>query len=286
MRTFILGVGAQKSGTTWLFKQLIKSKDFCKGFSKEYHLFDSLHLDHCGNSTQHISRRIKNYPFQEGDDFIEKHKKIMLNFYADKNKYYDYFDSILTTDDSFSSDITPSYSGLSSQVLEEIKRGFHKRNIDVKVVFLMREPITRLESSLKMGLKRDKPLRKVANSEMAQKMYKMINSHVDRTRSNYAYTCGQIDQVFAPNEIFYGFYETLFTQTEINRLSSFLNLNARYFDAQNIVNSTAKPFKYSSNDMNHFKEMVNDRYQFVSERFDFDLSKWDEARSKLVDTAL
>tara|TARA_B110000285_G_C15134345_1_gene625843 strand:+ start:3206 stop:4066 length:861 start_codon:yes stop_codon:yes gene_type:complete len=286
MRTFILCVGAQKSGTTWLFKQIIKSKHFSRGLSKEYHLFDALYLGGCSDAVNNISRRINNYPFNQSLGIMEKNKEIMLSFYTDKNNYYDYIDSILTTNDSFTSDITPSYSGLKSTVLAEIKYELNKRGIAVKVIFLMREPITRLESALRMGLKRSKSLQRTESSVMAQKMRRMINSPDDMLRSNYAYTCGQIDQAFTANEVFYGFYETLFSQSETARLGAFLNLNADIFDANHIVNSSAKPFKYCLSDMNHFKELVNDRYQFVTERFNFDISKWDEATLKLVDHSL
>ena len=34
-KTFVLGVGAQKAGTSWLFEQISNSKHFQKGISKE-----------------------------------------------------------------------------------------------------------------------------------------------------------------------------------------------------------------------------------------------------------
>jgi hypothetical protein len=41
-KTFILGVGAQKGGTTWLHRQLNKNKNIDLGFRKEYHIFDAI----------------------------------------------------------------------------------------------------------------------------------------------------------------------------------------------------------------------------------------------------
>ena len=41
-KIFILGVGAQKAGTTWLHRQLIKNSKFNFGHRKEYHVFDSI----------------------------------------------------------------------------------------------------------------------------------------------------------------------------------------------------------------------------------------------------
>ena len=42
-------------------------------------------------------------------------------------------------------------------------------------------------------------------------------------------------------------------------------------------------FKYPLEDINKFKENVQERYQFVSGKFNFDLRIWDEAVSKLID---
>ena len=43
-RTFLLGVGAQKAGTTWLHKYLTASPQMVRGYRKEYHVFDSSDL--------------------------------------------------------------------------------------------------------------------------------------------------------------------------------------------------------------------------------------------------
>ena len=40
-KVFILGVGCQKGGTTWLHKQLDKHPNVNMGFTKEYHVFDA-----------------------------------------------------------------------------------------------------------------------------------------------------------------------------------------------------------------------------------------------------
>lgn len=285
MRTFVLGVGAQKAGTTWLFKQLIKSAKYKRGFSKEYHLFDVLHLEGFEGAKNNIANRVNNYPFSEGERFLEKSEKLMLDFYADERKYFDYMDSILTDDESFTLDITPSYSGLSSEVLAEIKQEFKSRGIVVKVVFIMREPVTRIESAVRMELKRKKLLSQIDHSEMTGKIFTAMNSVGDRLRSDYMYTCQQIDKVFTPDEVFYGFYETLFSENEIARLSSFLEVEPNVFDSLSVVNSSAKPYRYSIEDVKALIAEADDRYQFVSDRFDFDLSIWEKAAFKLVETA-
>jgi hypothetical protein len=54
------------------------------------------------------------------------------------------------------------------------------------------------------------------------------------------------------------------------------------FDVDNIINLSNRSFLYSENDMKRFKELVYDRYDFVSKRFDFNLAKWDEVTQKLT----
>ena len=44
-KVFLLGVGCQKGGTTWLHGQLAKHPEVDLGFTKEYHIFDALHID-------------------------------------------------------------------------------------------------------------------------------------------------------------------------------------------------------------------------------------------------
>ncbi len=44
-KIFILGVGCQKGGTTWLYHQFAKHSSIDMGDVKEYHVFDALHPD-------------------------------------------------------------------------------------------------------------------------------------------------------------------------------------------------------------------------------------------------
>jgi hypothetical protein len=285
MRTFVLGVGAQKSGTTWLSKHLDQSKNYIKGLVKEYHLFDALYLEkYSFRQVGSITSRLKVHTNVKDESVFLKNVETMMGFYQDEKNYFDYFDYILKKDTDFTADVTPSYSGLTSNLLANIKKEFNQRGIAVKIVFLMREPISRLESAIKMGIRRKGGrLREISGMEMARKMHEQLNSHYDLLRSNYSYTCQQIDQAFPDNEIFYGFYETLFSEREIKRLSSFLNMLPKEFDAETIFNSTPKLFKYPLADVNKFRENVQDRYQFVSERFGFDLLIWDKIASNMVE---
>ena len=44
MKTFILGIGAQRCGTTWFYEYLSQYENFNGGFAKEYHIWDALDI--------------------------------------------------------------------------------------------------------------------------------------------------------------------------------------------------------------------------------------------------
>jgi hypothetical protein len=46
-KLFVLGLGAQQAGTTWVWKYLSQMNGADFGFAKEYHVFDTIHLPEC-----------------------------------------------------------------------------------------------------------------------------------------------------------------------------------------------------------------------------------------------
>ena len=50
--TFVLGLGAQKAGSSWLHAQLNHRRDAEFGFLKEYHIHDALTLPEAGFSNR------------------------------------------------------------------------------------------------------------------------------------------------------------------------------------------------------------------------------------------
>ena len=43
-KTFLLGLGSPKCGTTWLHDQLKTSSAYARGIANEYHIFDAITL--------------------------------------------------------------------------------------------------------------------------------------------------------------------------------------------------------------------------------------------------
>lgn len=273
-KTFVLGVGAQKAGTTWLHTQLKKYEEFDKGFAKEYHIFDVLHVN-CGGWFQaNAARKFRRVLKKDITEALRHSSFKRLSFYADTNSYFDYFASLLEQDDCrLTADITPSYSGLPEDVFRSIKDGFNSRGIEVRVVFLMREPINRLSSSVRMNFRKKE--RKINNSSVLAAMKKRLGADGQDIRNNYGNTYKNLVKVFAEHERFIGFYESIFSSSEIERLRQVLNLATNEFDTSQKVNFTTQKIQIAKPEIELFKTYFADRYEFVRDNFDPEIySAW------------
>jgi len=133
-----LCVGAQKAGTSWLYRQLEQHPDFWMPPVKELHYFDELSrvpAVACARPRGDRDRR-----------FLENIKDLSARSHLDLEDYARLFEpkgSLL------SGDITPAYSMLSDEVIERIVDRFP----NLKVIFLARDPVERAWSQLSMGVR-------------------------------------------------------------------------------------------------------------------------------------
>ena len=111
MKTFLLGMGAQKTGTGWLYNYLKDNKKTDFGVMKEYHIFDAMELNEF--------KVFKNSHVKSGVKTL-KTKDLLLNSSSDKNNllriammadyqfYFSCFTGLLSQKDCFlTGDITP-----------------------------------------------------------------------------------------------------------------------------------------------------------------------------------
>lgn len=239
MKTFLLGVGCQKGGTTWLHDYLAKHPQCDMGFQKEYHIFDGLDLPDVKpfrrNTRRMIARIRADYGIKPGAQAAELPAEIKTSydnalmrssFYQDLNAYADYFQALAAPDHiRLVGDITPSYSGLSRERFAAIKTLLESRGFHVVVVFLMRDPVDRVYSSVRMELRNRAAQKKKITETPVETLLKRYGNANNQMRTRYDLTMAALDQVYAPEQIFYGFYETLFSQVELTRLTDFLGID-------------------------------------------------------------
>ena len=210
---FLLGVGAQKAGTSWLHDQLHGRKDTNFGFLKEYHFLDALTLDSFSGF------RPKHAPPWRWRTWRRK------RFLQDSNRYFDYFNHLLSKPAiKLTGDITPSYSCLSAETLAWTRDQLSKRGITTRVVFLLRDPVERILSQQRMKLRKRGELRPELEREQLLRASRKLKQQPSQ-RSDYLHTLKALQTAFSPEELFIDLYERLFTEPVFRQLCQHLMID-------------------------------------------------------------
>jgi hypothetical protein len=220
-RTFLLGVGCQKGGTAWMHRYLESSPQCDPGFRKEYHVWDALDLP----SGRVVRER------------IEKQGGARARFLTDPEAYFDYFAGLLDRDGiRLTADITPAYAGLSADRLAAVRTGFEARGVRPVAVYLMRDPVERAWSAVRMDVRRSGN----TDDDAVEARLRTItdDDQYDR-RTRYDVTMSAVDRAFG-GEVFYGFYERLFDVRTLRELCDFLGVAFHEPDLERQVNVSPK----------------------------------------------
>tara|TARA_B100000900_G_scaffold45608_1_gene33904 strand:+ start:520 stop:1377 length:858 start_codon:yes stop_codon:yes gene_type:complete len=225
-KTFLLGLGVQKGGTSWLHEQLNKRKDANFGFLKEYHFLDALTLDAFANF-----QPVRPFPWKWRT--FRRHR-----FFQRPERYFDYFADLLNKPDiSLSGDITPSYGCLSSSTLRWVIDEFEQRGVRTCAVLILRDPVERFLSQQRMKL------RKAGRLEPEQERQQLLRaaqklSKEGSNRSNHLKTLATLEHVFSRENMFIGLYEQLFTEGSYRNLCLKLKIPYQQPDWNQRVNES------------------------------------------------
>lgn len=260
--TFILGMGAQKAGTTWLHQTISKGNNINMGIIKEYHIWDYVFSD---------LGKFAKAPVLKPDNARFAMRRMMQQ---SPQVYLDYFKGLISSKINITGDITPSYSIISQSGLEKIAQYLEDAGFDVKVIFLMRDPVERLWSAVRME-KRDRLRRgqKLDSSFADQRAieYTKIKGHV--ARSDYISTVLNIEAIFAKNAIHYELYENLFNKKSIQSLTSFLGLSLQETDFSQKVNHSPNQPR-SQETTKKLQEFLTPQYEFCKDKFPLTSKLW------------
>lgn len=234
-KIFLLGVGCQKGGTTWLHRYLNRHPEVNLGFRKEYHVFDALTISYFRKVLEKHERKLAKLRRNKWKKSNSKNKKFarklknferQASFYESVENYFVYFDDLASSKDATKvvGDITPSYAGLSVDVLHEIKKNLQTRGFTIRVIFLMRDPVERIVSSVRMNRRNSlKANRSVGPSENLDVLLAYKNPDVE-LRTRYEKTIRNLREVFTEDELIFELFENLFTQETIERITQKLGI--------------------------------------------------------------
>lgn len=254
-KTFILGIGAQKAGTTWFSEWLRASGQFAAEQRKEYHTWS--HLLALGQGTAFAA--------------------------LPPERYFDHFEALIEQSGGrVAADITPAYSGLEADVFALIYNEFTRRGIACKVVFLMRDPALRCWSMARMNHIR----RRTHNvdfsddpdaEEILRRIYRTRGAML---RTRYDQTITRLEQVVPRADIHYGIYEALFDREsgpdELASLARFLDLPVQ----PEMLARRVQPFeiKPQQGDNKLASDVLADVVRFYAEVYAFCRQRFPETR--------
>ena len=233
-KNFFFAIGPPKTGTTWLYQCLRKHPDvyltpvkelryfWGKEFIKKDTLFKRRFSNHWYFKSQRkrfkkVARKAKK---SETKDWYTWEKNFFFSKRSDE-WYMGLFDF-----DKLPGDISPQYSQLSKESIEEMAKLLPR----AKIIIGLRNPIERVWSSARMRvIKKAGPEKKDKIAE--EKFLKEFNRSYNMIQGGYINLINRWTEAFSKDQVFYYFFEELENAPEelYHRICDFLEIERRSF---------------------------------------------------------
>jgi hypothetical protein len=254
--TLLLGLGAQRCGTTWLGKHLRSHPAIHMTPIKEMHFFVDPNQTNAWNQ-RFLKMRLEKSK-RASPTLTAIHERRLAAGTSETNPTSDYIEFLSGgwSSEPLYCEITPSYMFLPVAELQKIKTAFPK----LKIIFLMRDPIARLWSMLRFDY-RDKD-----NNGLDTFAATCLSKPRISARCDYKSALENIDAVFDPDQLFIGFYEDMFDGDFLERLYSFLDITP--IEAHTEKRANKSPSAHLSEDVaNYFATELAPQYKYIRQRF-------------------
>jgi hypothetical protein len=269
-----LVIGAQRSGTSWLYFVLRRHPSLWLPPVKEIHYFDKLK-----GTTQQDRKRWRR---------ALTARQRALNWwtvsYLLGQKNDDWYAKLFYQAQSrgrLAGEITPAYATLNEAMFRHIQG----MNPEIKLVFIMRDPVDRAWSAVTNAFKNNRLLAPLT----VEKALARARTTSFAARSAYIDTIARLERVFCDAQLHFCFYDELREQPDIMAARLLAFLGVRPHQAKNMlvakVNSSAgltpMPPAFQREMARVYIPMVRN----LSQRFDGPPQKWLERYERLLDAA-
>lgn len=272
--TILLGVGATKSGTTWLYNHLRAHPDCHLRAIKELHYFDTLENGGFGHQLR-VQRALKARiadraataksaglarAAQRAADVAEW-IAVLSRRAEDLPAYLAYLSGGARGGRRLVADITPAYALLPVTRL----RAMAGMAADVRFLYLMRDPVDRLWSHVRMlaeraGAAADR-LEAAARDLLDAILAGRPSGAVDR--SDYAGAIGRLRAAVAPERLMVMFHDDMTTAQGLDRLCAFLGIRPGPADFDRHV-FAGSPARMTAEQARRARLFLAPQYDFVA----------------------
>jgi hypothetical protein len=251
-KTLLLGLGAQKTGTTWFANYLKTHPEVYVSSIKEMHFFKYF-APNKSWPNRFFENQLASASPTNAYDLIER-----LGFNDNIAAYKSYFQNRISHEEFFC-EITPAYSFLPVSELERIYNNFD----NIKPFLFIRNPADRFWSHLKFTKKFEN------ENQFLDSINICLKDIAFERRSDYEITIKNVNQVFKEDTLHIEFYENLFTDVAINRFCNFSNITfhqPNYFNKKNVSNNTPLPEEARKRIVLHYKNQYLFCYKYFNKQ--------------------
>lgn len=229
-KTFFLGVGAAKSGTSWMYNYFKSHPEILMSPIKEMNFFGNRKNSQLTRFKEMLALKDVEAAFT-GRTYRYSRKILneRITMAGDIAKYKTFFHNLITDEKAYG-EITPAYAFMPKEEFEDIRDHFP----DCKIIFLMRNPVDRIWSQMRFRQTDKTP------SELRARALDLLTSKMYTKRGNYRQTIQNLTAVFPSQNIHFEFFEHFFTHRAINRLCGFLKVS---YHAANLDTKVNESFK-------------------------------------------
>lgn len=226
VRRLVYVIGAQKSGTTWLYQTLRAHPAVHVSAVKEVHYWDTIHPPHLpyypaiaarrrrALERTAWARRVARIGWQTHREKLDDARRYDRMFAAPDPGHGRYRDYLMHGRGTCRviADVSPGYAMMDADGF----RAMDAAAPDARFVFLMRDPVDRLWSNMRHNRSRGFTARDLGAA---------FRRHLDAPgdgpfqRSDYARTLEALEGAVPPERIALFFYETLFDPAEMARMA-------------------------------------------------------------------
>jgi hypothetical protein len=285
-----IGIGAQRTGSTWLYRCLSKHPEIWMPPIKEIHFFDWL-----DNPTK-FSRRKKKYfrDLRKRYKFYklprsEKKKnrpnlRWDMNYFLSRRDIQWYSSLFYQGVNKITGEITPEYMMLTKKMVEDI----YTYNPKLKIIFIMRDPIDRVWSATIKHLA--KMNKRDALEISDEEFLKFIKNRGTLMRTNYLRALTIWESVFPAPQIHIDFFDNIQEnpQAVLLQIFEFLGVEAnKEYIVKNPHKKVASTIKYKIQIPRAIEVKIGEEniYQLekLSQRFGGHATKWLARTNKVLE---
>ncbi len=233
-----LGIGAPKTGTSWLYKNLQAHPQVYMPLVKEISYFDQVHLKEkwlkkarMNILASKLQMKINGANISDDElallaklTFVDATQTKNIN---DLDNWYLSFFQDADINSTAIGEISTGYCALPEEGVRQIKNLLD----DIKIIYILRNPIKRMWSNILMNKRQDISQGKTIE---VQEWIELAKRRGNRSRANYKETITIYEQYFDINNILYLFYDEIVLNPLklLEKVCNFLSIDydIKYFE--------------------------------------------------------